>query len=47
MRGSLLSQKHFFYEGIKKVVQRWKKFIEKQGDYVKNDVILSFIFLLK
>ena len=37
MRGSLLSPKHFFFhEGIKKLVQRWKKCIEKQGDYVEK-----------
>ena len=33
MRGSLLI---FFSEGIKKLVQRWKKCIEKQGDYVEK-----------
>ena len=26
----------FFSEGIKKLVQRWKKCIEKQGDYVEK-----------
>ena len=36
MRGSLLSQKHFFSDGIKKLVLRWKKCIEKQGDYVEK-----------
>ena len=37
MRGLLLSQKTFFFsEGIKKLVQRWKKCIEKQGDYVEK-----------
>ena len=35
MRGPLLSQKHFF-KGIKTPVQRWKKCIEKQGDYVEK-----------
>ena len=30
-------QKTFFFsEGIKKLVQRWKKCIEKQGDYVEK-----------
>ena len=28
--------KTFFSEGIKKIVQRWKKCIEKQGDYVEK-----------
>ena len=28
--------KTFFSEGIKKLVQRWKKCIEKQGDYVEK-----------
>ena len=36
MRGSLLSQKHFFSDSIKKLVLRWKKCIEKQGDYVEK-----------
>ena len=36
MRGSLLSQKQFFSEDIKKLVQRWKKCIEKQGLYVEK-----------
>jgi len=26
----------FLFEGIKKLVQRWKKCIEKQGDYVEK-----------
>ena len=37
----------FFFEGIKKLVQEWKKCIEKQGDYVENDITISFLFLLK
>ena len=28
--------KTFFSEGIKKLVQRWKKCIEKQGDYIEK-----------
>ena len=36
MRGLLLSQKHFFSEGIKNVVQWWKTWVEKQGDYVEK-----------
>ena len=35
--------KTFFTEGIKKLVQQWKKCIEKHEDYVENDVIISFI----
>ena len=42
MRGSLLSQKHFCSEGIKKLVQRWKKCIEKQGDYVEKRCYCKF-----
>ena len=26
----------FFSDGIKKLVQRWKKCVEKQGDYVEK-----------
>ena len=33
----------FFSEGIKKLVERWKKCTEKHGNYVENDVIISFI----
>ena len=28
--------KTFFSEGIKKLVQRWKKCVETQGDYVEK-----------
>jgi hypothetical protein len=28
--------KTFFSEGIKKLVQRWNKCVEKQGDYVEK-----------
>jgi len=28
--------KRFFSEGIEKLVQQWKKCIEKQGDYVEK-----------
>jgi hypothetical protein len=30
--------KTFYYDGIKKLVGWWEKCVEKQGDYVKNDV---------
>jgi len=37
--------KTLFSEGREKLVLRWKKCIEKQGDYVeKNDVVISFLF---
>ena len=47
MRGSLLSQKHFFPEGIKKLVQRWKKCIEKQGDYVEKWCYYKFYIFIE
>ena len=48
MRGSLLSQKHFFFsEGIKKLVQRWKKCIEKQGDYVEKWCYYKFYIFIQ
>ena len=31
-----LAKNIFFSEGIKKFVQRWKKCIEKRGDYVEK-----------
>ena len=36
MHGSLLNQKYFFSEGIKKLVRWWEKCIEKQGDCVEK-----------
>ena len=39
--------KTFYSEGIKKLVQRWKKCIEKQGDYVEKCYYYKFLFLLK
>ena len=36
IRGPLLTQNVFFPKGIKKLVQRWKKCIEKKGDYVEK-----------
>ena len=47
MRGSLLSQKHFFSEGIKKPVQRWKKWILKQGDYVEKYCYYNFSIFIE
>ena len=35
----------FFSEGIKKFVQRWKKCIEKQGDYVEKCYCKFSIFI--
>ena len=37
----------FFYEGVKKLVQQWKKYIENKETMLKNYVIISFLFLLK
>ena len=34
----------FFPEGIKKLVQRWKKCIEKQGDYIEKLLLYIFYF---
>ena len=47
MRGSLLSQKHFFSDGIKKLVLRWKKCIEKQGDYVEKWCYYKFYIIIE
>ena len=47
MRGSLLSQKQFISEGIKKLVQRWKKCIEKQGDYVEKWCYCKFSIFIE
>ena len=42
-RGLLLSQKTFFFsEGIKKLVQQWKKCTEKHGDYVEKLCFYKF-----
>ena len=37
----------FFSKGIKKLVQRWKKCTEKQGDYVEKCCYCKFYILLK
>ena len=47
MHGSLLSQKYFFSEGIKKLVQRRKKCIEKQGDYVEKLCYCKFSIFIE
>jgi hypothetical protein len=39
--------KTFFVEGIRKLVDRWTKCIEKEGDYVENDVLVQPILLCK
>ena len=39
--------KTFFSECIKKLVQRWKKCIEKKGDYVEKWRYFKFYVLLK
>jgi hypothetical protein len=35
MTGSALNHKSFF-NGIRKLVGRWTKYIEKQGDYIEK-----------
>ena len=48
MRVSLLSQKHiFFSEGIKKLVQRWKKCIEKHGDDLEKCCYYTFSIFIE
>ena len=48
MRGSLLGQKYiFFSEGKKKFVQRWKKCIEKHGDYVEKLCYCKFSIFIE
>ena len=37
----------FFSEGIKKLVQRWKKCIEKQGDYVEKLCYYKFYIFVE
>ena len=39
--------KTFFYEGIKKLVQRWKKCIEKQVDYVEKWCYYKFSIFIE
>ena len=39
--------KTFFSEGIKKLVQRWKKCIEKQGDYVEKWYYCKFSIFIE
>ena len=37
----------FFPEAIKKLVQRWKKCIEKQGDYVEKCCYCNFCIFIE
>ena len=37
----------FFSEGIKKLVQRWKKCIENQGDYVEKWCYYKFYIFIE
>ena len=37
----------FFSEGIKKLVQRWKNWIEKQGDYVEKLCYYNFSIFIE
>jgi hypothetical protein len=39
--------KTFFSEGIKKLVQQWKKCIEKQGDYVEKLCYYKFSIFIE
>ena len=39
--------KSFFFEGIKKLVQRWKKCTEKQGDYVEKWCYCKFSIFIE
>ena len=41
------SVKNSFSEGIKKLVQRWKKRIEKQGDYVEKWCYYKFSIFIE
>ena len=48
MRGSLLGQKHLFSEGIKEAcVNDGRSGLKSTETMLKNDVIISFLFLLK
>ena len=37
----------FFFEGIKKLVQRWKRCIEKHGDYVEKWCYYKFSIFIE
>jgi hypothetical protein len=39
--------KTFFLEGIRKLVDRWTKCIEKEGDYVEKLLTCSTLLLCK
>jgi len=39
--------KTFYSEGLKKIVRRWTKFIEKQGANLKNNVLVRYLPLFK
>jgi hypothetical protein len=39
--------KTFISEGIRKLVQRWTRCIESKEITLKNDVNVSFLFILK
>ena len=43
--GYVLNQKHFFADGIKKLVGHWEKCIAKQGDYIEKwcNLLLKFL----
>jgi hypothetical protein len=39
--------KTFFVEGIRKLVDPWTEWFEKEGDYVENDVLVQPLLLCK
>jgi hypothetical protein len=39
--------KTFFVEGIRKFVDRWTKWIEKEGDYVEKWLLVQPLLLCK
>jgi hypothetical protein len=39
--------KTYFSEGIQKLLEGWNKCIAKHGDYIKNDIIIRSLLLLK
>ena len=47
MCGSLISQKYFYSEDIKKFAQRWKKCVEKHGDYVEKLCYYKFSIFIE
>jgi hypothetical protein len=44
MRGLLLNLKHIFLKAMQKLVDRWTKCAEKDGDCPKNVAIIIVLF---